>query len=134
MLNNIEQTRMDRLVYLVGALERYTKNKEEVLEYIRVWGGPECTIKYLRETLECKNYPEIMYEYTGLNGLKMMFEEFIPIVKDEIYIMMKADFDKGWITITDENCEEITNKLNKEISIEMDAERITKEMLKTIKK
>lgn len=138
MLTGIEQTRMDRLIYLVGSLSNFIKDEKEVIEYIRAWGGPDLTIKldieYFKETFEYKNYPESMYDYNDLESLSKMCEKLIIIVKDEIYYMMKADYDKGWIKITDENYEEITEQLCREISQEIDAQIITEQILKDIKK
>lgn len=134
MLNDMEQTRMDKLIFLVIRMGYYTQEYKKVLKFIRSFDfRPIFDINDLKEIFEHKNYPEYMYKYENLDEMIETAKLFTPLLKDEIYYIMKADYDKGWIQITDENCEEITNQLNKEISVEIEAEKTTNEILKKIK-
>lgn len=133
MLNNIEQKRMDRLIHAMDRLTRFIGNDEEVSRYMKSLGEyePSWTIEYIKETFESIEYN---YNYKDLKDMEKMADYFMPIIKDEAFEIMKKDYNKGWIQITDENCEEITEQLNKEISQEIEADRLTQQFLKDIKK
>jgi hypothetical protein len=92
-------------------------------------------IKMLKDSEEDKI--KIIEGFTGIvkklveenNELKNKLGIKIAVYEDEI-----EEDDGEWIVITKENCEEITNQLNNQLSVEVNAENIIKGIDNIIKK
>lgn len=92
----------------------------------------QSTYEKTKEHLETCN---IKYDFDFNNYEEMMLyiDELEDLFKDQIFEIVKKGFDQAWTPITDDNCEEITEQLNKEIAISIEADELAKEILNKIK-
>lgn len=92
----------------------------------------QSTYEKTKEYLEtCK----IQYDFEFNSHEEMMIYKYSldRLLKDQIFEIVKKGFDQAWTPITDDNCEEITEQLNKQIAISIEADELAKEILNKIK-
>lgn len=77
------------------------------------------------------NNISLHYDLINLNSI---CDYCINFIKNKIIELLIEVDDRGWITITKDNVEEITNQLNNEINSEIQAEKIIKQINNIIDK